>query len=322
MQSPLAHPLAHRYPFAAQPVRSAVRTSICASTRRFGSTLGVWASLAVAMLAVTGCATSEIPHMAMHPESSQKRVRAVHHWDVLARDVAQQVAAKIAHWPAGEHPIFVQMQGQSGFEQGFGQLLMTQLVDKGVNLSTTPVPVMLHVAVQVVQHPSGANQMSAARWLVAHDIAVARGWASAGAASAINPPSSMAGAAAPAAPAVDTAPVSLSTVAPVQVTGASTPPTATPMHAAPSRTARSATQLPPGSIAGDARAWTGPEMSSDGLVYTEVLVTTSLESGDRYLARSSDVYYINAQDAVLYGAPVLPPAPPPVKGKTWQVVAP
>jgi hypothetical protein len=56
-----------------------------------------------------------------------------------------------------------------------------------------------------------------------------------------------------------------------------------------------------------------------------VLITTSLENADRYLARTADVYYIEDADAALYlpkePAPPSPPVPAlPVK--QWRVVAP
>jgi hypothetical protein len=57
-----------------------------------------------------------------------------------------------------------------------------------------------------------------------------------------------------------------------------------------------------------------------GTQRTEVLVTSSLESQGRYLARTADTYYIEPQDAVLY-TPKEPP-PPATPVKTWQVVAP
>ncbi len=63
---------------------------------------------------------------------------------------------------------------------------------------------------------------------------------------------------------------------------------------------------------------------ASGPARTEVLVTTSLESEGRYLARTGDVYSIDQADAVLYlpALPAPPPAmgPPPAPVKTWQVV--
>ena len=60
--------------------------------------------------------------------------------------------------------------------------------------------------------------------------------------------------------------------------------------------------------------------AAGGPTRTEVLITTTLTSHDRYLAGSADMYYIERADAVLY-QPELP-APPPTPVKTWQVVRP
>ena len=62
--------------------------------------------------------------------------------------------------------------------------------------------------------------------------------------------------------------------------------------------------------------------AAGGPTRTEVLITTTLKSQDRYLAGSADMYYIEQADAVLY-LPELPPvAPVPTPVKTWRVVAP
>ena len=50
----------------------------------------------------------------------------------------------------------------------------------------------------------------------------------------------------------------------------------------------------------------------------EILVTTSVESGGRYLARTADVYSVEQRDTALY-QPRTQPAP---SVKTWRVVTP
>ena len=63
--------------------------------------------------------------------------------------------------------------------------------------------------------------------------------------------------------------------------------------------------------------------AAGGPTRTEVLITTSLESGDRYLARTADVYYIEPEDSTLYRARAAEtPMPPPTAVKTWRVGAP
>lgn len=170
-----------------------------------------WLALLATVLLAGGCSsTLDIPRADNDPATGQKKARAVHHWDVLADDVAARIADKISEWPAGQHPIYVSHSGESSFNQGFRKLLITRLLDRGVALSTEPTAVELAFETQLVQYP-----------------------------------------------------------APVSNT-------------------------------------------------LTLLVTTSLESGSRYLARTADVYYIAQDDALLYQ--VKEPPPPPAR--VWKVVAP
>ena len=77
----------------------------------------------------------DVPRADSYPATGQKKARAVHHWDVLADDVAARVAGKIAAWPAGEHPIYVTVPDDSSFNQGFLKLLRVRLLDRGVALA-------------------------------------------------------------------------------------------------------------------------------------------------------------------------------------------
>ncbi|WP_404299894.1 hypothetical protein [Alicycliphilus denitrificans] len=108
------------------------------------------ALLAAALLA--GCGTLDVPRADNYPATGQKKARAVHHWDLLADDVAARVAEKIAAWPAGEHPIHLTVADGSSFNQGFLKLLRVRLLDRGVALSTVPTGVELELQTQVVQH--------------------------------------------------------------------------------------------------------------------------------------------------------------------------
>jgi hypothetical protein len=61
--------------------------------------------------------------------------------------------------------------------------------------------------------------------------------------------------------------------------------------------------------------------AAGGPTRTEVLVTTSVERGKRYVARTSDIYYIEHEDSGLYSPPPKPaPPPPPAPMKNWKVV--
>ena len=223
--------------------------------------------LAVAAMA-GGCSTLDIPRADNYPATGQKKARAVHHWDVLASDVAQRIVEKIGDWPVGEYPIYIPPPGNSGFNLGFRKLLITRLVDRGITVSTQPTAVELVFDAQIVQHNapvSNSLQMPFTR--LATGIAVARDW-----------------------------------------------------HLY----AQSGTSVLTGALAAGALLDVGllatRGAAAGGPTRTEVLITTSLESGQRYLARTADVYYIEADDTPLYTVPPPPPAPTPIK--SWRVIAP
>lgn len=225
------------------------------------------ALLGLLLLAV-GCSTLDVPRADNYPASGQKKVRAVHHWDVLAGDVAARIADKISEWPAGEHLLYLSAPPAGSFNQGFRKLLMAHLLERGVALSTEPTAVQLHIETQVVQHEAAAHNSAglpytrlAAGVAVARDIAVHAQSAPSGIAAGL----------------------------------------------ALGMALDAATLYTDGAAAG-------------GPTRTEVLVTTSLESGGRYLASTADMYYIERAEAGLYrNAP--PQAPLPAL-TTWQVVKP
>lgn len=105
-----------------------------------------------AVAGLIGCSTLDVPRADNYPATGQKKARAVHHWNVLAEDVARRTAEKIATWPAGEHPIHVLATDKSRFNEGFIKLLRIHLLDQGVALSAVPTSVTLEVQTQVVQH--------------------------------------------------------------------------------------------------------------------------------------------------------------------------
>ncbi len=234
----------------------------------------VFATAALAVL-LGGCSSLDVPRADNYPATDQKKARAVHHWDVLADDVAGRIAGKISAWPAGEYPIYLAPSaGDTSFNNGFRKLLITRLLDRGVVLSTQPTAVTLTFETRVVHHNARVQTWGPMPWTrLALGVGVARDWylfrQGAG-----------------------------SMLAGVAALGA-------------------VTDLTQYAIDGSA---------AGGPTRTEVLITTSLESGDRYLASTADVYYIEPDDSPLYKTqlppPPPPPPPPPTPVKTWRVVAP
>ena len=229
-------------------------------------------SLAAALLG--GCGTLDVPRADNYPATGQKKARAVHHWDVLASDVAGRVAEKIALWPAGEHPLFVTVTDNSSFNVGFVKLLKVHLLNHGVALSTVPTDTELEVQTQLVQHqttPQGLP-LSVAGTALGTGVGVWRDW-------------------------------SVHYSDRVLLPGV-------------------ATALGVGAgVALDLAHRHTQGAAAGGPTRTEVLITTTLKTRERYLAGSADMYYIERADAVLY-QPEVPPPPLPSPVKTWRVVAP
>ncbi|GKS74196.1 hypothetical protein AVME950_04890 [Acidovorax sp. SUPP950] len=197
---------------------------------------------AAALLA--GCAAPDLPRDELHAPSTQKTARAVQHWDVLARDVAERTAVRLRDWPPGEYPIYLLPAQGDGFDAGFRSLLVTRLVDRGITVSTQPTGVRMAVSTQVVQH-QGGGVYAPPRVRLSEGVAVVR-----------------------------------------DASGAYVP---------------------------------APDvLLASGTARTEILVTTSIESDERVLARTSDVYSIDQGDVALYLPRVPAVAATPVK--TWRVV--
>lgn len=81
-------------------------------------------------VAIAGCATthSEAPLATNFPTTKQPKLQAAAHWNVIAGDVAKQVAASLKDRPA----LYVsQAREKSDFDRAFGNQLITALVAEG-----------------------------------------------------------------------------------------------------------------------------------------------------------------------------------------------
>lgn len=231
-----------------------------------------WWCAVVFGLLLSGCSSLDVPRADNYPASDQKKARAVHHWDVLADDVAARIAQKTREWPAGAYPIHVATMGDATFSQGFRKLLITRLLDRGVTLSTQPTDVRLVVETQVVQHPARERSLNRAplpATRLALGVAVVRDL----------------------------------------------------VHVPPSSTSIAA-GLGGMAVLADATSFFTEGAAAGGPTRTEVLITTSVENEDRYLARTADVYYIEDADAALYQVKDVPPPPAPPPLKSWRVTTP
>lgn len=216
------------------------------------------ALLVTALLSACATQTLDVPRADNYPVSAQKKARAVHHWDVLAEDVAGRIAEKL-QGKAEQQAVYVVPAADSAFHQGFRKLLISQLLAKGVEVGTQPTGLDVRFDAQIVRHHSKvSNSVQLKATSLAAGIAVVRDL--------------------------------------------------TFQHSA---TAYTLIGL---AAAGgyDAAKLALDGSASGGPTRTEVLVTTTVEARQRYLASSSDVYYIEREDASLYSQQD--------DGRSWKVV--
>lgn len=111
-------------------------------------------SVLLAALLAAGCAT-EAPIPKTFPLSSQHKLKSAHHWDVIARDVAQQVASGLVKHNLTNTPVVVAShQPSATFEKGFRNFLITHLVDLNQPVAQRQAEVEVQIETQIVRHAS------------------------------------------------------------------------------------------------------------------------------------------------------------------------
>ncbi len=126
-------------------------------------------SLFLLVIFLSGCL--RIPQPTTYAYSEQQKMQAAHHWDVLANDVANQVNNELIRQGYIETPVFVRHScgipdscgpGETfPFDEGFNDLLTTQLVSFGVPTQAAQEEKGLTVdyKVQVLYHRANRNQV-------------------------------------------------------------------------------------------------------------------------------------------------------------------
>lgn len=194
-----------------------------------------------------GCA-SRVPVAANFPLTTQKKVKAAHHWDVLADDIAQQtqIAVRDHKVDLGDEPLYIKpMKSKTEFNSAFRNFLITRMVNRGLPVSTDPTEgVAITYDTQLLRHESSRyTHIPGTLTALATGIWVLRD--AVGAASSAVPVT-----------------LGLSGLADYAL----------------------------GHYAG-------------GATHTELIVTTTIVSDDRYVFRRSDIYYIEDEDTNLFLEP-------------------
>ena len=128
------------------------------------------ALLLTALLLCLAAGCTRIPQPQGFPYSDQRKMQAAHHWNVLANDVANRINCELIRQNYLNSPVYVRHScgkpnactpGETfAFDEGFNDLLTTQLVNFGVNTQVTPDGAVLTVEykVQVVFHSDNRVQ--------------------------------------------------------------------------------------------------------------------------------------------------------------------
>ncbi len=126
-------------------------------------------ALFFSVLLVSGC--SRVPQAVSYQATSQQKMEAAHHWDVLANDVANEINSQLIRQDYLEDPVFVKHAcgepdncGDSSatpFDEAFNDLLVTQLVNFGVPTLVEEDEDALTVdyRIQVLYHRQGYLQL-------------------------------------------------------------------------------------------------------------------------------------------------------------------
>lgn len=104
---------------------------------------------------IAGCA-SQVPLATNHPLSSQRKVKAVHHWDILAEDVTTQTTAALKRQKIPEGtPIYVSERNSTPFGKAFRNFLITRMVNRGLPVTSEKAgAVEIDYETQLVRHES------------------------------------------------------------------------------------------------------------------------------------------------------------------------
>ena len=115
--------------------------------------------LALAAMLLSGC-RSQLPLATTYPMSGQRKMQAAQHWDVLAEDVAEQVAeAMDDRVEMRLLPIDVVAEDEGPFSEVFAELLKSRLVQEGLQVASAREGVVaLRFKVQVILHGTRAQR--------------------------------------------------------------------------------------------------------------------------------------------------------------------
>lgn len=124
----------------------------------------IWLSSIILMLLFMGGCYTQTPKPATYQYSTQQKMQAAYHWDVLAEDVACQIKMNLKKKGYLNQPVYIRpacgapmgpcdRHYETPFDEGFYDLLLTHLVRQGMRVSNVENNALVVTnKVQVVYH--------------------------------------------------------------------------------------------------------------------------------------------------------------------------
>lgn len=97
---------------------------------------------------------SQVPVPSSYALNTQQKMQAMHHWSVLADEVASRIKSVLADRVLeGRYPIYVAPSGTTPFDKNFHELLITKLVNKNLPVTDQSQEAMvMSFDIEVVKH--------------------------------------------------------------------------------------------------------------------------------------------------------------------------
>jgi len=212
----------------------------------------------VFIVSLTASCATDIPLPRGNASSEQTKLRAAHHWDLVARDIAAQLNKSLTSVAPGRTVYIVPPPNPSSFQAALHEFVTTRLVDGQTRVALNPKG-----ALSVTLSTRLVNNVSERQTSTVPLVAIAAGIM-----------------------------VAYNVV----------------LHAN--------RDLGTMAVLGSAAGYdvvSGRLERPGSPSKTELIVTASVEDGNQYLVRKTDVYYIDDADRSLFDTPPLPPVATPTR---------
>ena len=113
----------------------------------------------MSMFVFYGC-KSKVPKPTSYDFSTQQKMQAAHHWDILAQDVASQITNKLnERYIENNIALYVKDNSKVTFTDAFYDLLISHLINQGVKVtSSEKASITAHYDVQLIHHTANNRQ--------------------------------------------------------------------------------------------------------------------------------------------------------------------